>query len=292
MIKKGLTSLAVFFLYLISLLPFWLLYLIADFLYLILYYVLDYRRTVVQQNLQNSFPEKTEKELKLIEKKYYHHLADIFVETIKAITISKSELNRRMHLVNRELIDDYFAQNRSVITAVGHYCNWEWGVLRSSTLTDYRRLIVYKPLNDAASEKVYMRMRSKFGATMIAMKNTLRKMVEYRKEITFSVFASDQTPVREEAHYFIEFLNQPTAVFLGIEKIAKKLNSVVIFTDIRRIKRGFYQCTFIPITDEPQQTADYEITEAHVRCLEKAIREEPPYWLWSHRRWKFKPDNI
>jgi len=292
MIKKGLTSLAVFFLYLISLLPFWLLYLIADFLYLILFYIVGYRRAVVKENLQNSFPEKTEVERKLIGKKYFHYLADLFVETIKCISISEKEIERRMFLTNPEMIGEYFKQSRSVIGAVGHYGNWEYGALRLSLLTNERRIVIYKPLHDKASDDVFKRVRSRFGATLIPMKATLRKMIEYRRDLSFSVFVSDQTPIREEAHFFTPFLNQPTAVFLGIEKISTLFNSVVIFCDIRRVKRGYYQCTFVPLIEEPKQTAEYEITVAHVKYLEKVIKEEPPYWLWSHRRWKFKPDNI
>ncbi|NCD71980.1 lysophospholipid acyltransferase family protein [Mucilaginibacter agri] len=290
MIKKGLTSLAVFFLYLISLLPFWLLYLIADFLYVIMYYVTGYRRGVVQQNLKNSFPEKNAEELHAIEKKYYHYLADLFVETIKSITISKTEMEKRMYLTNLEVINGYFAQNRSIIAVVGHYGNWEWGALRTGTMTHHRRVIIYKPLNNKTSDQLFKRMREKFGATLIPMKSTLRKMAELKSELSLSVFASDQTPVREEAHYFTPFLNQPTAVFLGIEKIATLFNSVVVFADIRRVKRGYYECTFVPLVEEPKQTKQYEITQAHVQYLEKVIKEEPAYWLWSHRRWKFKPE--
>jgi KDO2-lipid IV(A) lauroyltransferase len=291
MIKKGLTSLAIFFLYLLSLLPFWSLYLIADFLYLILFYIVGYRRRVVQENLQNSFPEKTETERKIIEKKYFHYLADLFVETIKAITMTEKQVKRRMYLVNEEVINHYFEKNRSIVAVVGHYGNWEWGALRTSFLTNHRRIIIYKPLHDKASDDLYKKVRSRFGVTLVAMKATMRKMVEYRNELSISVFASDQTPIREEAHFFTTFLNQPTAVFLGIEKIATLFNSVVIFADIRRIKRGYYQCTFVPLVGEPKQTAEHQITEAHVQYLEKVIREEPPYWLWSHRRWKFKPEH-
>ncbi|OKS86436.1 lysophospholipid acyltransferase family protein [Mucilaginibacter polytrichastri] len=293
MIKKGLTSLAVFFLYLVSLLPFWLLYLIADFLYVVIYYVVGYRRKVVQVNLLNSFPEKTEAERAAIEKKYFHYLADLLVETIKAITLSEKEIMRRMFLVNEDLVPNYFKQNRNVIIAVGHYGNWEWAVLRTSFICpQHRRTIIYKPLQDKAADAMYIKVRSKFGVTMVPMKATLRKMIEFRKELSLTVFASDQTPIREEAHFFTQFLNQPTAVFLGIEKISTLFNSVVIFADIRRVKRGYYRCTFVPLVDEPKQAAEYEITRAHVQYLEKVIREEPPYWLWSHRRWKFKPDNI
>jgi KDO2-lipid IV(A) lauroyltransferase len=124
------------------------------------------------------------------------------------------------------------------------------------------------------------------------MKQTMRKMIEYRNEITVTVLMGDQTPVREDTNYFTTFLNQPTAVFLGIEKLAKTLDNVVVFYHMKRLKRGFYSYELTPLFEHPKETAPHEITEAHVKQLEQIIRKEPQYWLWSHRRWKFKPEDI
>ncbi len=280
-------------LYLISLLPFFILYRIADILFLITYYIIGYRRSVVRENLQSAFPEKTKAERLAIEKKYFRYLADLIVESIKLCTISTGEVQKRIHIVNMDLIESIaFKQGRSVIGAVGHYGNWEMGGLRLSLLTDKRRIIVYKPLSNKIFDRFFFNMRSRFGATLVPMKSTFRKLVEYRHEVTFTVLAGDQTPSREEVQYFMPFLNQPTAVFSGVEKLAKAVNSVVVFCDVRRIKRGYYNCTFVPLFEEPKLTAEHEITHAHVQYLEKVIKEEPQYWLWSHRRWKFKPENM
>jgi KDO2-lipid IV(A) lauroyltransferase len=117
-------------------------------------------------------------------------------------------------------------------------------------------------------------------------------MVEYRKELTVSVLVGDQTPVMHEVTYFAKFLNQPTAVFLGIEKIAKTIDAAVVFYDMKRVKRGYYTYTLVPLTENPKQTAEHEITDMHVQYLDGMIRKEPQYWLWSHRRWKFRPEDL
>ncbi len=292
MINKGLSRLGAFFLYLMSLLPFWVLYLIADFLFVVIYYITGYRRKVVQENLRNAFPEKTEKERHDIEKKYFRYLADLIVESIKMISASKETIVKHVWPTNPEVIDNYFAEGKSIIGAVGHYCNWELAGQRFGFFTDNRRIIVYKPLTNDYFDQFFIRMRSRFGATLVAMKDTARAMVKYKNEISFSVLVADQTPVKHEAHYFTEFLNQPTAVFLGIEKLAKLTNSVVIFCDVKRVRRGYYTYTFVPLVENPKETAPHEITEAHVKYLESMIKKEPEYWLWSHRRWKFKPEDI
>ncbi|WP_295798316.1 lysophospholipid acyltransferase family protein [Mucilaginibacter sp.] len=292
MIKKGLSRLGTFFLYLVSLLPFWFLYLIADLLYVILYYITGYRRKVVQENLSNSFPEKTETERKAIEKKYFKYMADLMIETIKSVSMSRKSVKKRMICTNPELLEHYFDQGRSIIAAAGHYANWEMACLSFGFLTTRRRMIVYKPQSNEVFTDFFNRTRSRFGATMISMRQTLRKMIEFKNELTITVLASDQTPTREDAKYFIEFLNQPTAVFLGVEKLTKVVNSVVIFYRIDLVKRGHYTYTFVPLVEEPEKTKPYEITEIHVRYLEQLIREKPEYWLWSHRRWKIKPEDV
>jgi KDO2-lipid IV(A) lauroyltransferase len=86
----------------------------------------------------------------------------------------------------------------------------------------------------------------------------------------------------------MEFLHQDTPVFLGTEKIAKKLKYPVIYITVKRPKRGFYTIHSTLLFDHPEQTSENEISEIHTRQLEKDIREQPEIWLWSHRRWKHK----
>jgi KDO2-lipid IV(A) lauroyltransferase len=292
MLKKGLLRLGIVFLYLTSLLPFWFLYLISDILFVVIYYLVHYRRAVVQQNLANAFPEKSVQERQQIERKYYRYLADLIVETVKMITVSEKQIKKRVVATNSELVHEYFAKGKSIIAVAGHYCNWEMAALNFNFVTDKRFMIVYKPLSNEIFDNFFIKIRSRFGGQPVAMKQTLRKMVEYRKELTVSVLVGDQTPVKHEVNYFTNFLNQPTAVFLGIEKIAKTIDAAVVFYDMKRVKRGYYTYTLIPLTEKPKETAEHEITDMHVQYLDSMIRREPQYWVWSHRRWKFGPEDL
>ena len=288
MIKKGLLRLALLFLYLISLLPFCILYVISDVLFIVLYHIIGYRRAVVQQNLLSSFPEKNDAERRAIEKAYFKYLADLIIETVKMISISKEELQRRVVLTNPEIIERYVEDNKSITAVAGHYCNWEWAGLEFGIESPL--FFVYKPLSSQIFNDFFIRIRSRFGAVAVPMKQTMRTMVAHKNNFTVTVFAGDQTPVQAEANYFIPFLNQPTAVFLGIEKIAKLIDSVVIFYDMQRTKRGYYSYTIVPLVENAKSSEQGEITKAHVKYLEMMINREPQYWLWSHRRWKFKPE--
>jgi KDO2-lipid IV(A) lauroyltransferase len=292
MINKGLSRLGAFFLYLVSLLPFWFLYLISDLLFVILYHIFGYRRKVVQENLLHSFPEKSDEERRSIEKKFFKYLADLIMESIKAITISPKENLRRMKGINPELIEYYFSQGKSIVAATGHYGNWEMAALSFGLVTDKKRMVVYKPLSNAIFDETFNKTRSRFGTTMVSMKQIFRKMVETKNELTFTVFLSDQTPTKHEAQYFTSFLNQPTAVFLGMEKLAQIGDAVVVFLRLEVVKRGYYTGTIVPLVEDPKNSKPFEITESHVKYLESIIREKPEYWLWSHKRWKIKPEDI
>jgi len=292
MIERGLSRLGIFFLYLISLLPFWFLYIISDLLFIVLYYIIHYRRKVVQENLRNSFPEKTVEERNHIEREYFKYLADLIVESIKTISISEKEIKRRVTATNPEVLQQYYKQGKSIIAVSGHYCNWEYAALNFSAINDKKFMIIYKPLSSDVYDDFFIKVRSRFGGIPVSMKQTIRKMIEYKNEQTVSVMVGDQTPVRAEANYFTDFLNQQTPVFLGIEKLAKSMDTIVTFYKMERVKRGYYTYTLLPLTEHPKQTAPNEITEMHVKCLESIIREKPQYWLWSHRRWKFKPEDI
>ncbi|MFD0765034.1 lysophospholipid acyltransferase family protein [Mucilaginibacter lutimaris] len=292
MLRKAALNTGIFFLYLVSLLPFWFLYGLADVIFLVLYYVVRYRRDVVKTNLANSFPDRSEAERHRIERCYYRYLGDLMVETIKMITVSEKALRERMKPTNPELVEHYFSRGRSIIAAAGHYCNWEMAALAFGLLTTEKRVIVYKPQTNEVFNDLFNRVRARFGAILVAMKQTLRTMIAFKNDLTFSVLVSDQTPNYHEINYFTNFLNQPTAVFLGIEKLAKMMDAVVLFYRIDRVKRGYYTYTLVPLIEQPKETTGHEITEAHVQYLEKLIQETPQYWLWSHRRWKYKPEDM
>ncbi len=290
--NKMLFRIVAFLLKLISLLPFWLLYLLSDVLFFFIYYIFKYRRSVVQSNLANALSGKSSVERAGIEKRFYGFLADTIVESIKSISITKKELKERYQFENLEEITKHLDAGRSVIAVSGHYGNWEWGPLGIPLELDTDILVVYKPLSDMKFDHLINSIRSRFGTIMIPMKQTLRKVAEYKNKPHVLVLVGDQTPTREESQYFTSFLNQPTAVFLGVEKIASKTNNPIIYFSIKRIKRGYYKSIVKLLIDNPKECAEYEITDAHTKELEDLIIEKPDYWLWSHKRWKFKPEDI
>ncbi len=274
-------------LWFLSKFPFWLLYLISDIIYVLIYYVLGYRKKIVYKNLYNSFPEKSPDEIKAIAKKFYRYLPDILVETIKMISISEKEVIKRIELINPDEVYRHFHAGKSVIGVTAHYGNWELGIHRLSLMTDYPRLIIYKPLNNKNFNSIFNNIRTRFGATMVPMKQILRHIVRLKNQPHISMFVADQTPLYQDSDFFMPFLNQEALVYTGTERISKLTENPVVFCEIgRKEKRGHYFCKFTTLIENPSLYPEHEITIIHNQFTEEIIKKEPAYWLWSHNRWK------
>jgi Kdo2-lipid IVA lauroyltransferase/acyltransferase len=273
----------------ITLLPLRVLYIFSDFMFLLLYYFPSYRRKVVAENIKNSFPEKSEKERKSIEKKFYRHLADLFVETFKLPHMSEAEQKKRFTYSNLEIIHKLKDEKRDIIAVLAHYNNWEWPTLLPQYLK-YKTVIIYKPLRNKYFNNFINKQRSKYGIVLTPMSMVIREIINYKKNNinTLSVFLSDQSPPKGDIKYWTTFLNQDTPVYLGTEKIATKYDMAVVYFHIQKISRGHYNLNIELLFDHTAGLPEYAVTEAHVRKMEEIIIKEPEYWLWSHRRWKHK----
>jgi len=290
MINKGLSKVGIFLLNMLSLLPLFILYRLADAFYVLIFYVFGYRRKVVKENLVNAFPEKTTAEIYAIEKRFYKFLASLFIEVIKMKSISKKELNKRVKFKNTDLVEAYLKNNESVIFCSSHYGNYEWVCMAIGLNFSGGHYPIYKPLSSEVFDNWFLTMRSKFGNNMVSMRQTLRAIQSSKNVATMFTFGSDQAPSKDESNYWTMFLNQESSIQLGVEKIAKKTNRPVFYLKINHLKRGYYEVDCVPICLNPAETTEFEITEMHTHFLEDMIKEAPAYWLWSHRRWKYKPE--
>ena len=285
--KKILSQFSVLLLKTVSYLPFWFFYLASDVIYLLVWYIVGYRKKVVFENLKNSFPKKSEAERIEIAKKYFRHFGDLLVEPIKAYSISKKNIQRRVTFKNPEVLNDLYLQGKDVALISGHYGNWEM-LLDIGSCSPHQYTVIYKPLSSKDYDNFVKQTRTRYGVKVLPMDDAYRMIVQMQKQgiRTVNYFIADQSPV--ESKYWTTFLNQETPVFLGPEKIAKKLKMAVVFTDIMKTRRGRYEVTYTPVCPDASLTKTHEVTDAHVRLLEKTIRQQPEFWLWSHRRWKRK----
>ncbi len=285
---RAVTWTLVFFGRLVGWIPFGVLYVVSDFVAFVLYRVLGYRRKVVEENLRQSFPELSEQELKKLVWESYRNLADVFVEGIKGLTMSDEEYLKRYRVVNLEVLKKYWEKQQSTVFLPSHYGNWEWGTKATPLQLGYKNIvIIYKPLSNKPADRFFKKHRAQKGLVLGSIYETMKLFRKYSPDFSAFILVLDQSPppVAKKV-YWVDFLGRQTAFLRGAELFARQYDLPVVYSECRRVKRGYYELMLVPITDEPAALPDGEITRRYARMLEKTIREKPENWLWSHRRWK------
>lgn len=275
--------------YLLSLLPLRVHYVISDGLYLIVGKLMRYRHKVIWKNLTESFPEKSEDELREIERKFHHWFCDYIVETVKMFSMSPKQMRRRMVFDGIEEMNEDLRKGRSVTIMLGHYCNWEWiASLQLSIIDQGKTAQLYHPIENPMIDKLFLHSRGQYGSTSIDMKEAFKVLVDWQKAGIQPVtgFIADQSPGFSSMHYWPQFLNHQTPAYTGGERIARIMDTVVYYFDMHRPRRGYYVGKVIKMCDQPKQEPKFAITEKYYRLLEDSIKRAPEFWLWSHNRWK------
>lgn len=273
----------------IASMPFCILYGLSNMLYFIFYYIIHYRRETVRTNLVASFPNMNLKQIRDIEKEFYHHLCDIIFETIKLLRISDKEIDKRVVVENADIIEKAAENNQAIIIYIGHYCNWEWvtAITRHYKIPELSTQ-VYKPLRDAAFDKIMLKIRSRFGSMSIPQKKTLRTLLKLKKEYGSFVagFIADSRPNSKDTQEETMFFNQSTTFSPGGEIIGNKINAKILYLDMEKMKRGHYKLIVKSIAPT-NMSIKYPYTKEYFKLLQQTIERQPAYWLWSHRRWLF-----
>lgn len=281
------------FVWLIHLLPERILYLLSDIFYVLMYHVAGYRKRVVYDNLRNAFPQYEKSELKRTARRFYHHLCDLLLESAVFPFYSESKALSKITYRNIALLNELYAKGRMVMAVLGHYGNWEY----LSTLAlaiDHPVVAIYKPFRNSYFDRMVQNNRKAYGVIPVPMEKIARKLIDYKKSGTpvLTLFLGDQRPMYHQIHYWTKFMGRDTPMYLGTEKLAHKLDAAVVFLKFRKLRRGRYEVEVEQVCESPAGLEPFEITNRHVQILENLIREEPAYWLWSHRRWKHSYDKF
>lgn len=279
------------FLWLISRMPFRMLYAFSDMVFVLIFYLIRYRRRTVRNNLKIALPHLSESEHSRIEKEFYRHMCDMFLEMIKTLSITAEEMDKRFRFTNLEVIHEFEKKQKSIILLYSHYASWEWSIALGRHI-NFKGYGIYKKIQNPYFDKLVRDIRSKFDATLINTKSTIKKVTQNQENGILGIygFISDQTPRPQKTHYWETFMGKVVPIHTGGEMLAKKLDMSTIFMKVEKVKRGHYQATFIPITDNPREIPDYQITYRFIKEVEKQILEKPEYYFWTHKRWKHSVD--
>jgi KDO2-lipid IV(A) lauroyltransferase len=269
--------------------PFWVLYILSDVFFFLNYYFIGYRRTTIKNNLKNSFPDKSKKELRKIEKEFYRNFSDYMVETIKLFDLNKKALEKIHTHENQEVLHESKRNKKNVILLAGHFFNWEYYVGTGNELPQDYLFAVYKHVSNPFWNNKITELRQRFRTNAVEYHQAPRHILNQPNDgNSIYLFISDQSPFKEDIHYTLTFLNQETPVFNGFDKIARKKNYDVIFLDTKKVKRNHYHTKFVKINPKKEVFEENEITTTFFKMVEENIKRQPSNWLWSHKRWKYK----
>jgi KDO2-lipid IV(A) lauroyltransferase len=270
----------------LSYLPFSALYLVSSILCEFIFSGLKYRRKVVRENLKQSFPEKTDHELFIIERKFYQSLVDIFFECIKTYSLSDRKIRLRFQIENPELIEELFKEGRSIFLLGSHQFNWEWANHALSIASKYPLLGVFLPINNRYVDDLFLKIRSLRGQILIPASEFKKEFPKYSPQPTLSVLMGDQNPGDPNKAFWIPFLGREAPFHGGLERVARRQPVAVVYGEIIKIKRGFYRGKIHLVCKDSTQIQPGEITHRYVTLLDESIRRQPENWVWSHRRWR------
>lgn len=274
------------FIFLFRIIPFWLIYRFSDILYLLLFYLIGYRKKVAEENLRNSFPEKSNLELKAIKKAFYRYFCDLLLESVKGFSMSKSEIIRRHKVINPEIVNNYFDLKKSVLAVTAHYGNWEWGSFSGSVQIRHSVYAFYKQIGNPFIDAYVRKARAKFNTTLLSIKGTFDSFQKHKDDLIAYIMVADQNPSNDNDCYWVNFLHRDTACLHGPEKYARLYNFPVFYIDIQRIRRGYYEMNLSLLAEDPSKLPNGKITALYFKKLEEIIIQKPEFWLWTHRRWK------
>lgn len=277
------------FLWIVSILPFPIFYFLSDCVYLLVYHIIGYRKKVVRANLALALPHLTAKERLQIEKKSYHHLCDMFLEMVKTMTISSAEMNKRFVVTNLEVMTDLEKKGKSIMLIASHYASWEW-LLSFNQKVSIKGIGVYKKLANKHFDKLVRDIRSKYNTELVPTNQTIPLIANNQRNNIQCIYglASDQSPKADRIFHWQSFMGVEVPVHTGPEMLAKKYNMNVVFAKVKKIKRGYYELTIVPLSENAKSVPDFEITQAYIKEVEKQIAEAPEYYFWTHKRWKHR----
>ncbi len=277
--------------YVFSLLPLRVLYIFSDLIYVLVYRFLKYRKDIVRNNLKIAFPHKSESEIERIEKQFYRNLMDTMIETIKLFSAGERFLNKRVK-ADMSFFDRFYFEKQKIQVHLGHNFNWEIFNLYGGIHAKQKLIGVYMPLKSSLADRLFLKMRSKFGTVLVPATKMRAGLLPHRNNAYILGLIADQTPAHPDNAYWVNFFGRPTAFLRGPEKGARAANLPVVFCHSTSSKRGYYQLHFQMLAERPAELKEGELTTRYAAMLEQTISHHPEMWLWSHRRWKheWKPD--
>jgi len=220
--------------------------------------------------LKNCFPKLSEEELKTIAKAFYKQFCRSFLETLKFLSISKGDLEKRYQLKNKQLIEDSLKNGTDVILYGSHFGNWEWMSFLPSQI-EGEMFSFYRKVSSPYFNDFMIFNRQRFGNICVESRKGPRKVIQNVKNGKAAVYylIGDQSPNKASSFEWFDFFNRETAFLMGAPKLAKRFEMDSFFIQIKSEKAFQYEVEFVPF---PKNLSQEEMAQFYVRQLEAQIQ--------------------
>jgi Kdo2-lipid IVA lauroyltransferase/acyltransferase len=253
--------------------------------------VLRRRRQIALDNLALAYPALPLRARARLARHASQHLGMTLIELARVLTRPLEQTLGRIRLDGAEHLTAAMRTHGRALMLTAHLGNWEL-LAAAHRLTGFPLSIVVRPLDAPWLDTLADRLRRSTGVELIDKRGALRPVLDALRRGRMIGILMDQNAARREG-VFVDFFGRPASTSRSIAVLALRTRTPVVPIFARRGPDGCHTVLIHPALALPETNgSDAAVVELTARCtaaIERAIREAPEQWLWSHDRWRTRP---
>ena len=254
---------------------------LAHLLGAIAFHLIPIRRHVVFVNLRLCFPEKSEREIRVLARAHYESLALGIFETCCGWWATSARLPQH-RIVGREHLAEAVARKKGVVLLTAHFTTLELCARMMNEQFDLGCLF-RDPNNPVLAAQ--MRIQRERHVSIAIHFDDLKGLIRALRAGYAIWYAPDQGK-RTKLSEILPFFGVPAITNTATSKLAAMTQSPVVPYFARREKNGSYTLTVLPALENfPSEDAAGDAIRIN-QLMELHIREAPEQYLWVHKRFK------
>lgn len=257
----------------------------------IAYIALGRRRRIALGNLERAFPALDDRARRRVARGAAQHLGMMTMELARVLTRPLEATLAGIRLEGAEHLRAAMESSGRALLLTAHLGNWEL-LTAAHRLTGYPLSVVVRPLDAPWLDELAARLRQRTGVELIEKRGALRPVLEALRRGRMIGILMDQNAARREG-VFVNFFGRPASTSRSLALLAVRTQTPVLPVFVRREPEGSHVVVIhpplpVPATNSPEE-AVVELTSRCTTAIERAVREAPEQWLWSHDRWRTQP---
>ncbi|MBD3233058.1 MAG: hypothetical protein GF315_04980 [candidate division Zixibacteria bacterium] len=277
-----------------NLLPLKIAYGLANLLSILSYHVFPSDRNTAMSNLKTAFPDKDPKQLDLIYRKSLINMGLCAIDVLRFKSLGKNGI---LNIVEVEGMDDFdraYQRGKGIAAVTGHISNFEL-IAAWFGQAGYKASAVGRRIYDQRLNKLLIDNRKATNVKNIDSEEPANVFMRTLREGYAIGVLIDQDSRRYRGE-FIDFFGKSAYTPIGPILLARTVKAAVVPLIILRKPDGNYFLKVFPeikfdYSAERMNDVKKVLADA-TKVLEQVIRENPEQWVWMHKRWNTRPEDI